>query len=133
MQFQDHRLLPRAAFPICALPAIVLIDDFACTAHVVWLKSRSRIGNFEYSVDPELVASAHTCVAHEKFEPAIVYCRHCSSAVQQEINPIGSRSPKAKSHSAVAFKTRTKAVMRIHAASANTVTDRAGALHSSPG
>src|SRR5262249_42405860 len=95
VNFAEHRVVPRPAFPVRASPFIPVIDDFARPVHVVRLEVRGRIRNFDVPVDLETITGTRFDMPDVEHEPLAVL-RHGNLALEDEVHSTCGRRPQVK-------------------------------------
>jgi hypothetical protein len=99
MQFQEGSGFPGAASPIARLPGkLIMADDFARSGDILRLEMRSRVGDFQLAIDPELVNRARARTANFALIPAVAARLHGMRALEHQLHTFGGGSPKPESH-----------------------------------
>ncbi len=133
VQLEQHGFVPGPSFPVGTLPGVAVIDHLARTEGVLRLKGGRRIGHIDLAVDAELVARARARRWIVEREPSVVVRLHrARSAARQQFDPAGGWRPQSEGRPARRFEAGPEARPGAHRASANTVTERAGALQDAP-
>src|SRR5215472_4080813 len=121
VQFVDDGLFPRTAAPVVVIPGDGgWIDDGARAMDVLWLKSRSGIGNFGLVIDPETVQRSGMSFVRNSFKPAVTEWQEGKSSTfsifEAKIDAAGLRRPETETHTAICenFGAKRHRVLTFH-------------------